>query len=89
MDDVNTQINVQVSPDCACGHNMYRHHKLSEGCRDCGCVEFDQRPRLSDSPRRKWLSWQSRIMPIWLWHAMFDGTPLCNCDHSKEYRRVR
>lgn len=37
----------------------------------------------------KWLSWQSRILPVWLWHAMFDGTRLCNCEHSKEYRRVR
>lgn len=32
--------------------------------------------------KRKWLSWQSRIMPIWLWHAMFDGTRLCGCEHS-------
>ena len=23
---------------------------------------------------------------VWLWHAMFDGTWLCHCKHSKEYR---
>ena len=39
-------------------------------------------------PQRKWLSWQSRIMPVWLWHAIFDGTPFCRCEHSKEYRRI-
>lgn len=35
----------------------------------------------------KWLSWRSGFLPIWLWHAMFDGTVLCRCKHSEEYRR--
>jgi hypothetical protein len=23
---------------------------------------------------------------IWLWHALFDGTRLCRCEHSRRYR---
>lgn len=23
---------------------------------------------------------------IWLWHVLFDGTPLCRCFHSSQYR---
>jgi len=38
---------------------------------------------------RYWLSWLSPADPVWLWHALFDGTPLCRCRHSAEYRRVR
>lgn len=22
----------------------------------------------------------------WLWHALFDGTWLCRCEHSKQYK---
>jgi hypothetical protein len=23
---------------------------------------------------------------VWLWHATFDGTSLCRCNHSAQYR---
>jgi hypothetical protein len=36
---------------------------------------------------RRWLSWQSPAAPVWLWHALFDGTLLCWCAHSAEYKR--
>lgn len=36
----------------------------------------------------KWLSWESRLFPVWLWHALFDGTKLCRCEHSKYYERL-
>ena len=26
---------------------------------------------------------------FWLWHALFDGTPLCECWHSKELLRSK
>lgn len=32
------------------------------------------------------LGWTSPLLPVWLWHALFDGTPLCRCGHSGEYR---
>lgn len=35
---------------------------------------------------RRWLSWTSPLWPVWLWHAMFDGTWLCRCKHSQEYK---
>ena len=35
---------------------------------------------------RYWLSWLSPLDPVWLWHALFDGTPVCRCAHSAEYR---
>lgn len=38
---------------------------------------------------RYWVSWLSPILPVWLWHTFFDGTRLCRCDHSAEYRRIR
>ncbi len=38
---------------------------------------------------RRWLGWMSPIGIVWLWHAMFDGTPLCRCAHSREYREAR
>jgi hypothetical protein len=25
---------------------------------------------------------------VWLWHAMFDGTRLCWCAHSRYYRTL-
>lgn len=34
----------------------------------------------------EWLSWRSPLWPVWLWHATFDGTQLCCCAHSAEYR---
>ena len=42
------------------------------------------------SPTRTdgWLSWRSPVTLVWLWHALFDGTPLCRCAHSAEYRAV-
>lgn len=33
--------------------------------------------------------WMSPIMTIWLWHALFDGTPICRCIRSRELRRFR
>jgi hypothetical protein len=35
---------------------------------------------------RELLGWTSPITIIWLWHALFDGTCLCRCAHSKEYK---
>lgn len=35
---------------------------------------------------RRWLSYRSPLDPVWLWHAFFDGTRLCNCSHSRWYR---
>jgi len=35
---------------------------------------------------RRWLSWTSPIYPVWLWHALFDGTWMCRCEHSKQYK---
>lgn len=26
---------------------------------------------------------------IWLWHVLFDGTRVCRCVHSQQYRAVR
>lgn len=37
----------------------------------------------------RWLSWLSPLFPVWLWHALFDGTPLCRCAHSRDYREIR
>jgi hypothetical protein len=25
---------------------------------------------------------------IWLWHVIFDGTPLCRCPYSRQYRAL-
>jgi hypothetical protein len=36
----------------------------------------------------RWLGWMSPLPPVWLWHALFDGTWLCRCEHSAEYRRA-
>jgi hypothetical protein len=36
---------------------------------------------------RYWLGWMSPADPVWLWHALFDGTRLCRCRHSAQYRR--
>lgn len=33
-----------------------------------------------------WLGWTFPFVPVWLWHALFDGTRLCRCLHSAEYR---
>jgi hypothetical protein len=38
---------------------------------------------------RYWRGWTSPFLPAWLWHAVFDGTPLCRCAHSAEYRESR
>jgi len=35
-----------------------------------------------------WLTWLSPLFPVWLWHALFDGTPLCRCQHSGQYKRA-
>ena len=32
------------------------------------------------------MSWTSPILVVWLWHALFDGTFICRCQHSKELR---
>ena len=34
----------------------------------------------------RWLGWTSPLFPVWLWHALLDGTPLCRCPHSAQYR---
>lgn len=26
---------------------------------------------------------------MWLWHVLFDGTPLCRCEASRRYRAYR
>jgi hypothetical protein len=31
------------------------------------------------------LSWTSPLFPVWLWHALSDGTWLCRCAHSRQY----
>lgn len=36
----------------------------------------------------RWLGWTSPLPPVWLWHALFDGTPLCRCEHSAQYREI-
>jgi hypothetical protein len=36
-----------------------------------------------------WLGWTSPLWPVWLWHALADGSPLCRCAHSAEYRAAR
>lgn len=28
-------------------------------------------------------------MIVWLWHALFDGTPLCRCPASRDSRAYR
>lgn len=35
---------------------------------------------------RRWLSWLSPLDPVWLWHALFDGTWACRCAHSARYK---
>ena len=34
----------------------------------------------------RWLGWTSPLFPVWAWHATLDGTRLCRCAHSREYR---
>ena len=34
---------------------------------------------------RRLLGWTSPILLVWVWHALFDGTRLCRCAHSREY----
>jgi hypothetical protein len=41
---------------------------------------------MATSDRPHFLGWMSPLFPVWLWHALFDGTPLCRCPHSAEYR---
>ena len=35
---------------------------------------------------RRWLGFDSPLLPVWLWHAFADGTPMCACLHSRWYR---
>jgi hypothetical protein len=37
---------------------------------------------------RPWLGWLSPLYPVVLWHMLFDGTWLCRCKHSQEYREA-
>jgi hypothetical protein len=46
------------------------------------CLFYPQRRELV-------LTWRSANLLIWLWHALFDGTRICRCPHSTEYRRHR
>lgn len=32
--------------------------------------------------------WMSPHTAVWLWHVLFDGTPLCRCAHSADYRKA-
>ncbi len=36
-----------------------------------------------------WLSWHSPLLPVWLWHALFDGTWACPCERSRRWRDAR
>ena len=36
-----------------------------------------------------WLGWLSPLWPVWLWHALSDGTLACRCPHSAQYRGMR
>jgi hypothetical protein len=36
-----------------------------------------------------WLTWLSPCDLVWLWHALFDGTRVCRCRHSRERREAR
>jgi hypothetical protein len=38
---------------------------------------------------RRWLSWLSPLDPVWLWHALLDGTWVCRCAHSADLRERR
>lgn len=42
---------------------------------------------MADRDKPDWLGWMSPLFPVWLWHALFDGTRLCRCHHSAEYRQ--
>lgn len=33
-----------------------------------------------------WLSWHSPLLPVWLWHVLFDGTRVCPCERSRRWR---
>lgn len=40
---------------------------------------------------RRWLSMESPLVIVWLWHALFDGTRACRCWHSvwcREFHRA-
>lgn len=32
-----------------------------------------------------WFGWMSPLFPVWLWHALADGTWACRCTHSKQW----
>lgn len=34
------------------------------------------------------LGWSSPLFPVWMWHALFDGTPVCRCARSREFREL-
>jgi hypothetical protein len=38
--------------------------------------------------KRAWLGYDSPLDPVWLWHALFDGTRLCRCPHSTWIREI-
>jgi hypothetical protein len=35
-----------------------------------------------------WLGYASPLLPVWLYHALSDGTFLCRCDRSRKYREA-
>lgn len=37
----------------------------------------------------KYLGWTSPFTIVFVWHALFDGTWLCRCPHSREYKQLR
>jgi hypothetical protein len=46
----------------------------------------DLEERLIPKGWRRFFSYYTSFDPIWLWHAMFDGTWLCHCAHSQWYK---
>jgi hypothetical protein len=43
--------------------------------------------RASDGTSRT-LGWTSPFTAPWLWHVLFDGTRVCHCKHSRQYRAL-
>jgi fermentation-respiration switch protein FrsA (DUF1100 family) len=33
-----------------------------------------------------WLSWRSPLLPVWLWHVLYDGTRICPCERSRRWQ---
>lgn len=33
-----------------------------------------------------WLGWTSPLLPVRLWHVLYDGTRLCPCERSRRWQ---